>query len=97
MSKLLSSLLRSTFGILGSGVITGASDDGSPGIETYSQIGVQFGLGLSSMATFLYPLIAVVQEMCARIGIVTGSGLARVIKKKNSATNIIAKLELNSI
>ncbi len=97
MSKLLSSLLRSTFGIYGPGVITGASDDDPSGIETYSQVGAQLGLGVLWMATFLYPLIVVVEEMCARIGIVTGSGLARVIKKRNSATNIIAKLELNSI
>ena len=84
MSKLLSSLLRSAFGIFGPGVITGASDDDPSGIATYSQVGAQFGFGLLWMAPFLYPLITVVQEMCARIGIVTGSGLAGVIKKKYS-------------
>ena len=84
VSKLSSSLLRSAFGTLGPGVITGASDDDPSGIATYSQVGAQFGFGLLWMVPFLYPLMTVVQEMCARIGLVTGSGLAGVIKKRHS-------------
>jgi NRAMP (natural resistance-associated macrophage protein)-like metal ion transporter len=84
LSKPSSSLLRSTFGTFGPGVITGASDDDPSGIATYSQVGAQFGFGMLWMVLFLYPLMTVVQEMCARIGIVTGSGLAGVIKKRHS-------------
>lgn len=69
---------------LGPGLITGASDDDPSGIATYSQAGAGFGLGMLWMALFLYPLIAVVQEMCARIGIVKGDGLAFVMRKKYS-------------
>jgi Mn2+/Fe2+ NRAMP family transporter len=84
VSKRSSSLLMSAFGTLGPGIITGASDDDPSGIATYSQVGAQFGFGMLWMVLFLYPLMTVVQEMCARIGIVTGSGLAGVIKKRHS-------------
>jgi NRAMP (natural resistance-associated macrophage protein)-like metal ion transporter len=84
LSKPSSSLLKSTFKIFGPGVITGASDDDPSGIATYSQVGAQFGFGMLWMVLFLYPLMTVVQEMCARIGLVTGSGLAGVIKKRHS-------------
>jgi NRAMP (natural resistance-associated macrophage protein)-like metal ion transporter len=84
LSKQSSSLLRSIFRIFGPGVITGASDDDPSGIATYSQVGAQFGFGMLWMVLFLYPLMTVVQEMCARIGLVTGSGLAGVIKKRYS-------------
>src|SRR5437868_6215881 len=57
--------------MLGPGLTTGASDDAS-GIGTYSQAGAQFGFNLLWMAAFTYPLMAFVQEMCARIGLVTG-------------------------
>jgi NRAMP (natural resistance-associated macrophage protein)-like metal ion transporter len=80
----LSSSLKSIFGIFGPGVITGASDDDPSGIATYSQAGAQFGFGMLWMVLFLYPLMTVVQEICARIGLVTGSGLAAVIKKRHS-------------
>ncbi|HYY40880.1 MAG TPA: divalent metal cation transporter, partial [Nitrososphaera sp.] len=79
-----SSQLKSMFEIFGPGVITGASDDDPSRIATYSQVGAQFGFGMLWMALLLYPLMTVVQEMCARIGLVTGSGLAGVIKKKHS-------------
>jgi NRAMP (natural resistance-associated macrophage protein)-like metal ion transporter len=83
-SKPSLSLLKSTFETLGPGVITGASDDDPSGIATYSQVGAQFGFGMLWMVLFLYPLMTVVQEMCARIGLVTGSGLAGVLKKRHS-------------
>jgi Mn2+/Fe2+ NRAMP family transporter len=84
LSKRSSSLLRSTFGIFGPGVITGASDDDPSGIATYSQAGAQFGFGMLWMVIFLYPLMTAVQEICARIGLVSGSGLAEILKKRHS-------------
>ena len=89
VSKPSSSRLRSALGILGPGVITGASDDDPSGIATYSQAGAQFGFGLLWMVPFLYPLMTGVQEMCARIGLVTGSGLAGALKKRYSNKIII--------
>src|ERR1035437_7813635 len=66
--------------LLGPGLVTGASDDDTSGIATYSQAGAQFGFGLLWMAVFAFPLMLVVQEMCARIGLVTGRGLASNIR-----------------
>ena len=65
---------------LGPGLTTGASDDDPSGIATYSQAGAQFGFGLLWLAGFTFPLMAMVQEMCARIGLVTGRGLAGNIR-----------------
>jgi NRAMP (natural resistance-associated macrophage protein)-like metal ion transporter len=76
------SILRSVSQIFGPGVITGASDDDPSGIATYSQAGAKFGLGIIWMSLFQLPMMIVVQEMCARIGLVTGKGLAGVIKSK---------------
>ena len=74
MSSNYSSLnIKSFFKDLGPGVITGASDDDPSGIATYSQAGAQFGLGTLWFALFQYPMMMVVQEMCARIGLVTAS------------------------
>lgn len=66
--------------MLGPGLTTGASDDDPSGIATYSQMGAQSGLSLIWMSLFTFPLMAVVQEMCARIGLVTGRGLAGNIR-----------------
>src|ERR1700689_1622231 len=66
--------------LLGPGLTTGASDDDPSGIATYSQAGAQNGFGLLWMAAFTFPLQAVIQEMCARIGLVTGRGLAGNIR-----------------
>src|SRR5258707_11058502 len=65
---------------LGPGLTTGASDDDPSGIGTYSQTGAQYGFQLLWLAGFTFPLMAVVQEMCARIGLVTGRGLAGNIR-----------------
>ncbi len=65
---------------LGPGLTTGASDDDPSGIATYSQTGAQNGFKLLWMAAFTFPLMAVVQEICARIGLVTGRGLAANIR-----------------
>jgi len=66
--------------MLGPGLTTGASDDDPSGIATYSQTGAQFGYHFLWLAAWLYPLASVVQEMCARIGLVTGRGLAANIR-----------------
>ena len=65
---------------LGPGLTTGASDDDPSGIATYSQAGAQYGFQLLWMAPFTFPLMSIVQEMCARIGLVTGRGLAGNIR-----------------
>ena len=67
---------------LGPGLTTGASDDDPSGIATYSQVGAQYGYGLLWLAAFTFPLMAIIQEMCARIGIVTGRGLAGNIRNR---------------
>src|SRR5450631_4166813 len=65
---------------VGPGLITGVADDDPSGIATYSQAGAQFGLNMLWTMPLAYPLMAAVQSMCARIGRVTGKGLAANIK-----------------
>jgi NRAMP (natural resistance-associated macrophage protein)-like metal ion transporter len=65
---------------LGPGLVTGAADDDPSGIATYSQTGAKYGFQLLWLAGFTFPLMALVQEMCARIGLVTGRGLAGNIR-----------------
>ena len=74
---------------LGPGLITGASDDDPSGIATFSQAGAQFGFGMLWMALFQYPMMTIIQEICARIGLVTGSGLGGILKKKYSKKILI--------
>lgn len=69
---------------LGPGLITGAADDDPSGIATYSQTGASYGTGLLWLAAWTFPLMATIQEMCARIALVTGQGLAANIKKAYS-------------
>lgn len=66
--------------VLGPGLITGAADDDPSGIATYSQAGAAFGYGQLWTLTLCLPLMIAVQEACARIGSVTGHGLARVTR-----------------
>ncbi|HEX8227202.1 MAG TPA: Nramp family divalent metal transporter [Candidatus Saccharimonadales bacterium] len=66
--------------MLGPGLTTGASDDDPSGILTYSQTGAKYGFNFLWMAPLTFPLMAVIQEMCARIGLVTGRGLAGNIR-----------------
>lgn len=66
--------------MLGPGLTTGASDDDPSGIATYSQTGALYGFQLLWLSVFTFPLMAIVQEMCARIGLVTGQGLAANIR-----------------
>jgi NRAMP (natural resistance-associated macrophage protein)-like metal ion transporter len=67
--------------VLGPGLITGASDDDPSGIATYSQVGAQFGYGLAWTLLFSYPLMCAIQEISARIGRVTGLGIAGNLRK----------------
>lgn len=67
--------------ILGPGLTTGSADDDPSGIATYSQTGAQYGNQLLWLAPFTFPMMGAVQEMCARIGIVTGRGLAANIRR----------------
>lgn len=69
---------------LGPGFITGTSDDDPSAIATYAQAGAQFGLGQIWSALFTWPMMSVIQEMCGRIGMVTGLGLSAVIRRHHS-------------
>jgi NRAMP (natural resistance-associated macrophage protein)-like metal ion transporter len=71
---------KSFWYLLGPGLTTGASDDDPSGIATYSQTGAQYGFSLLWLAAFTFPFMAVIQEICARIGLVTGRGLAANIR-----------------
>lgn len=66
---------------LGPGFITGVSDDDPSAIATYAQAGAQFGLAQLWTAPFVWPLLSAIQEMCGRIGRVTGLGLAGVMRR----------------
>ncbi len=79
---------------LGPGFITGASDDDPSGIATYSQTGSQFGYSQLWTALFSFPFMTVVQEMCGRIGMVTGKGLAKVIKEHYGRTILFGAVGL---
>jgi len=67
--------------VLGPGLITGAADDDPSGIATYSQVGAQFGYGLAWTLVFSYPLMVAIQEISARIGRVTGFGIAGNLRR----------------
>lgn len=67
--------------MLGPGLTTGASDDDPSGIATYSQTGAQFGYQLLWLSLFTFPLMSIVQEMCARLGMITRRGLAANMKE----------------
>ena len=70
------SILKHKIGRLGPGFTTGAADDDPSGIATYSIAGAQFGYGLNWIYLFLTPMMVSIQEMCGRIGMVSGMGLA---------------------
>ena len=79
--KRLSGKLIGFWKKLGPGLITGASDDDPSGIATYSQAGAQFGLSTLWTALITFPLMASIQEMCGRIGLVTSKGLTGILKQ----------------
>ena len=80
--------------MLGPGLTTGASDDDPSGIATYSQAGAQNGFGLLWTAALTLPLMAVIQEVCARIGLVTGRGLAANIRQHFGKRTLYASATL---
>jgi NRAMP (natural resistance-associated macrophage protein)-like metal ion transporter len=86
--------IRHFLKIFGPGIITGAADDDPSGIATYSQTGAQFGFGQLWTALYQIPLLLAVQEASARIGAVTGKGLAGVIKQHYSRVVLIAVVSL---
>ena len=75
------SKIKKLWQILGPGLITGSSDDDPSGVATYSQAGAAFGLATLWTALLTFPLMASIQEMCARIGAVTSQGLTGTLKK----------------
>jgi Mn2+/Fe2+ NRAMP family transporter len=77
-------VLKTVFGRLGPGIVTGASDDDPSGIATYSQVGAQFGFAMLWTMIFSYPLMAATQEISAWIGRVTGRGIAGNIRRHYS-------------
>src|SRR5580658_4880399 len=78
--------VKRTLKIFGPGMITGASDDDPSGIATYSQAGAAFGLSTLWTALITFPLMASIQEMCARIGAVTSKGLTGILREHYSKT-----------
>lgn len=80
--------------VLGPGFITGAADDDPSGIATYSIAGAQFGFKLLFLSWLLVPMMIAVQEACARIGLLTGKGLAGVLKKYYSQKILLVSVLL---
>ena len=76
--------LKRFISVLGPGLVTGAADDDPSGIVTYSQSGAAYGLGQLWTTVFMLPLMIAIQEMCGRIGLVTGKGIAKNIKENYS-------------
>jgi len=72
---------KSLIGRLGPGLITGAADDDPSGIGTYSQVGAEFGYGLSWTLLFSLPFMTVIQDVAAQIGSVTGRGIAANLRR----------------
>src|SRR5258708_750306 len=84
LGRVSSARLRHFFRDLGPGLITGAADDDPSGISTYSVAGAAFGYAQLWIALVSFPLMSAVQLMCARLGIVTGLGLASVVRRRYS-------------
>lgn len=80
---------------LGPGLVTGASDDDPSGIATYSQAGAAFGLATLWTSLVAFPLMAAIQQMCARIGLVTAQGLTGTLKKHYPRPVLYAMLLLS--
>lgn len=80
-AKKISNRLTRFWKLLGPGLVTGASDDDPSGIATYSQAGASFGLATLWTSIVAFPLMAAIQQMCARIGLITSQGLTGTLKK----------------
>lgn len=81
MARKKSNRLYRFWKLLGPGLVTGASDDDPSGIATYSQAGAAYGLSTLWTSIVAFPLMASIQQMCARIGLVTSQGLTGTLKK----------------
>lgn len=92
--NLIKRKIKHFFKILGPGLVTGAADDDPSGIATYSQSGAQFGFGQLWSALYQLPLLIAIQEACARIGAVTGSGVSGAIKSVYSKKVLYAVVGL---
>ena len=92
--RVTSARLRHFFRDLGPGLITGAADDDPSGISTYSVAGAAFGYAQLWTALFSFPLMAAVQLMCARLGMVSGLGLASVVRRRYSRTVLVGACTL---
>src|SRR5246127_4969324 len=88
------SRIKRLLGQFGPGLITGASDDDPSGIATYAQVGAQFGYGMGWVMLFSWPLMAAIQEISARIGRVTGQGIAGNIRAHYPASLVRAVVGL---
>src|SRR6202140_5240710 len=75
-----SNFLKRSFAVLGPGLITGAADDDPSGISTYSVAGAAYGYATLWIALLTFPLMAAIQLMCARLGMVTGRGLGAAVR-----------------
>ena len=81
----------------GPGVITGVADDDPSGITTYAQTGALFGYSQLWLALFSLPFMIAIQEMCGRIGLVTGSGLAQILKRHYSKKILFGAITILAI
>src|SRR5436309_14094960 len=84
------SRLERFFKILGPGLVTGASDDDPSGIGTYAMAGAQLGYAALWTALLTFPLMTSVQFICAKIGLVSGRGIARVLRPPSPRTLLYA-------
>ncbi len=87
-------IAKKYWGSLGPGLTTGAADDDPSGIATYSQTGAQFGFAYLWLALYTIPFMIVVQEMCARIALVTGRGISGVLKQHYPRPLVLATVVL---
>lgn len=81
MKKKITSKTKKLLQFIGPGLVTGASDDDPSGIATYSQAGAAYGLSTLWTSIVAFPLMAGIQQMCAKIGIVTNNGLTGTLKR----------------
>ena len=82
---------------IGPGFVTGAADDDPSGIATYSMAGAKYGYKLNWTMLFLWPAMVSIQEMCGRVGLVSGKGLATIIKKYYSKRMLVLATSLLAI
>jgi NRAMP (natural resistance-associated macrophage protein)-like metal ion transporter len=92
--RLRQGVLHRWLGQLGPGIVTGASDDDPSGIATYSAAGAQTGYRYLWTALLTLPMMAAIQDMCARIGIVTGHGLAGTLRRRFPRPVVLAAVAL---